>query len=160
MNVDIKGYEEYYKISDKGVVTNKKTNKNMKPSLNSSGYLRCALNVNYKKNNRFFIHRLVAEHFILNKENKPCVNHIDGNKLNNSVDNLEWVSYSENIKHAFDLGLNKSGEEHGQSKLTCKEVKKILSRYKNENISQRKLGQIYDVAHSTIGAIVRGETWE
>lgn len=55
-----------------------------------------------------YIHRLVTETFIPNPENKPTVNHKDGNRYNNCVDNLEWATYSENIQHAFNTGLNKS----------------------------------------------------
>lgn len=53
----------------------------------------------------YLIHRLLAEQYLLNIDNKPCVNHKDGNKLNNSLDNLEWVTYSENTRHAFATGL-------------------------------------------------------
>ena len=70
-------------------------------------YYVVSLKQNGKKAKNFFIHRLMAETFIPNPENKPQINHIDGNKLNNSIDNLEWVTCAENAQHAIRTGLDK-----------------------------------------------------
>lgn len=75
-----------------------------------------------------YIHRLVAETFIPNRENKPIVNHIDGDKHNNHVTNLEWVTYSENSKHAVELGLTRSGPESTKAKLRVEQVHAICRR--------------------------------
>jgi len=82
------------------------------------GYMQVALSIN-KKHTCFKVHRLVAEAFIINHDNKPQVNHKDGNKLNNSVYNLEWVTSSENQKHAYDNGLKVPhiGALHQNSKI-------------------------------------------
>ena len=94
----IEGFEDYY-VSDKGdVYSNKRSKlKKLKPG-NTSGYLRIIIcNAGHPKG--FLIHRLVAQAFIPNPENKPCVNHKDGNKHNNCVDNLEWCTYEENNQY-------------------------------------------------------------
>lgn len=70
------------------------------------GYREVLLSENGKTKN-YFVHRLVAQAFIPNPDNLPCVNHRDGNKLNNSVDNLEWCTHRENTKHSFRIGLQK-----------------------------------------------------
>jgi hypothetical protein len=92
-----------YIVSSSGKVYNRKTKHIMKCSPNS-GYLNVTLRIN-NKSNRYRINRLVAEVFIKNPEKKKVVNHIDGNKINNNLSNLEWSTHKENTNHALDTGL-------------------------------------------------------
>jgi hypothetical protein len=97
------GYEGLYEVSIYGEIKSIKTGKLLKPRL-STGYAMVALwNNGLRKDLK--IHRLVAIAYIKNPMNKPQVNHIDGNKLNNELSNLEWVTNSENLKHAYKNGL-------------------------------------------------------
>jgi hypothetical protein len=93
-------------VSNDGQIRNDKTGKIKAKNKDSKGYYSESLYKDGKAVTKK-VHRLVAEAFIPNPDSKPCVNHIDGNKLNNSVDNLEWVTHSENMRHAFDTGLAK-----------------------------------------------------
>lgn len=115
---DIPEYEGLYQVSNLGEVKSLSKNRNafnsyyvskeriLKPALNDSGYKIVVLTKN-KKPKSLRIHRLVALAFIDNLENKPQVNHKDGNKTNNNVENLEWCTNGENGKHAYKLGLKK-----------------------------------------------------
>jgi hypothetical protein len=103
--VDIKGYEGIYQISRDGKVFSLKNDLEFKLSIGTTGYYRVNLN-NKDRGKTHKVHRLVALHFIPNPNNYKCVNHLDGNKLNNDMSNLEWCSHKRNNNHARELGLN------------------------------------------------------
>ena len=122
------------------------------------GYRELILN---GKNHR--VHRLVAEAFIPNPNNLPCVNHIDGNKQNNFVKNLEWCTHSENMIHAYQTGLEqpRCGEQHHAHKLTEDAVKYIKQLYvkRDKEFGAVALAKKFNVDRTTIHDIVRGKTW-
>lgn len=103
---EILGYEGRYEVNQLGQIKATKSGKILSPQLGSNGYYKIGLRKLAGGNKvREILHRLVAKAFIPNPHNKPQVNHIDGNKLNNNACNLEWVTASENSQHAFDTGL-------------------------------------------------------
>ena len=118
---DIKGYECRYEISNQGRIRSKdrRVRIGRKDTYVSKGcflkgyverYHKVTLSLNNVKET-FYVHRLVADAFIPNNFNKPYINHIDGDKLNNDVDNLEWVTHKENMKHAKNNDLNKGARK-------------------------------------------------
>jgi hypothetical protein len=111
---NIIGYEDMYQISINGDVINKKKNTMIKPSVDSRGYYQVHFSKNGKPK-KISLHRLLAIQFIPNPLNKTQVNHIDGNKKNNAIDNLEWCTPSENIRHAWDTGLCKMTEKNRET---------------------------------------------
>ena len=132
----------------------------LKPAASRKGYLMVGL---YKNRKRIpvNIHRLVAKHFLHNPDNKEQVNHIDGDKTNNLVRNLEWCSCQDNIIHAHNKGLCNpvNGEEVGTSKLTTEKVHKIRKLYLN-NVSQHKLAYMFNVSQQMICKIVNNKCWK
>ena len=127
---DIEGYERLYQISTKGRIKSFYKNKAtiLKQNISGYGYLRVHLCKNKEVTN-FYVHRLVAETFIPNPKNLPEVDHLDGNKLNNCVENLRWVTSSENKKAAIKSGATKTGTKKSSSKLTADDVRYIRSKY-------------------------------
>lgn len=101
---EIKDTNNMFSISNLGNIRNNKTERVLKLQTDKNGYLRTRVTIN-KIKKTLKPHRLVAFYFVENKENKPQVNHIDGNKTNDSADNLEWVTNTENVKHAIESGL-------------------------------------------------------
>ena len=122
------------------------------------------------KGKAVYVHRVIAQYFVpqpclpLPKGDKIIVNHIDGNKKNNNYENLEWVTYSQNTRHAYETGLEKimSGENHHAHKLTIQDIKFIREHYKkrDKNYSSGALGKMFDVDSSTIRDIVKRKTWK
>lgn len=109
------------------------------------------------------VHRVVAIAFIPNPQNKPDVNHKDGNTRNNTVQNLEWVTKTENMQHALRTGLwhpeNRRGEKHPLSKLTKKDVYEIRNLLRQGNLTQREIAKMYSVCEERICRIKQNKTW-
>jgi hypothetical protein len=156
---DIKDYEGLYQVSNLGKVKSLKFGKEkiLKPGKSKKGYLAVVLCDNTIRKT-FKVHRLIALTFIDNLHNKPQINHINGIKLDNRVDNLEWCTNGENGKHAFDNGLRipQKGENRYNSKLKEFQVINI----KKDNRSHRVIAKDYNVDHSLIGLIKRGKCWK
>lgn len=160
---DIVGMESKYQVSNLGNVKSLPRfrkgkagcivpvrGKILSPKLNSSGYLTVHLRSD-DINKYPTIHRLVAEAFIPNTENKNTVNHIDANKLNNSVSNLEWSTHTEQMQHAVNNDLL---EIRGAPKFS-KDFKKEISDYYQQNqVSIKKLAEVFGVSERTAGRIV------
>lgn len=142
-----------YTIKEDGIYN--KFGRKIKGSVDNKGYRRLKINGRSVRE-----HRLIAMKFIPNPENKPQVNHIDGDKLNNHPSNLEWATNSENQKHAYRLKLNvsKVKEDNHNSKLTIEKVREYRSRHKNgESIKsiQRDCG----LAYNTVWLMIKNKTW-
>lgn len=153
---NILGFPGYW-INKKGEVLGRR-GKKLKLGKSTKGYYQIMLKTKQVKKG-FRIHRLVAQYFIYNDnpEQKNQVNHIDGNKLNNNVDNLEWCTNEYNHNHKMMNGLNVSfkGEEHGRSILTEKEVIDIFkSKEPYKNLMKK-----YNISKSTISSIKNRRNW-
>lgn len=144
----IKDFPNYF-IREDGLVWSLNKHRFLSPCPHTQGYHTVHL-CNKGKVKTHFIHRLVAEAF-LDKTVNTEVNHIDGDKQNNHVQNLEWVTHSENKLHALKLGLADSGERHKNSKLTDAQVIEI--RELKGKMSQSNIARKYGVSQTHVSAI-------
>jgi len=161
----IAGYKGIYEISNFGQIKRvakgpgTKPGTIIKPWIRSEGYSYHDLNKNGKRRH-FRTHTLVAKAFIGPPPTKKHqINHIDGNKQNNKVDNLEWVTPSENQRHARDIFGYWLGERGSASKLTPEKVIELRKMYKTGLYSQRELAKIFGIAQSSIWSIIHKITW-
>ena len=137
----IQGYSNY-EVSDEGQIRNSKTGRVLKLRKNHSGYLRVGLHKN-KKQKIHLVHRLVAEAWIPNPHNKPTVNHINENKEDNRVENLEWATYAEQNEHG-------TRTERTQKKVRCVETGTV---YDGVRDAERQT----NILHSSISKACQGK---
>lgn len=112
---------DLYDVSIDGIVTNRRTGLKKKPFVSDKGYYKVQLIVCGKKRN-VRVHRLVAFKYLSNPHGYSAINHIDGNKLNNSISNLEWCTNSHNILHGIETGLIGVGECKVNAKMSREDV--------------------------------------
>lgn len=173
MRKPVKDLEDLYEVDEFGNVyalpREKRTptttfiskERKLKPYNNGYGYMLVDMRKDGKRYMRV-VHRLVAEAFIPNPNNLPQVNHIDGNKNNNCVTNLEWCTCSENQQHGFDTGLKPQSSKHPFSKLTEEDIRYIRKYYKpnTRGFGMRTLAKKFGVSDSTIRQIIVGISYK
>ena len=134
--VEIEGFENY-EVSNLGKVRNIKSGRVLKTSLNNNGYLRLFLCKNNKRKH-LYLHRIIATAFIDNPDVKPCVNHIDENKLNNDLSNLEWCTVRENLIHG--TRTKRVAEKLSQKVIQLDLNDNILNVFKSMRQAERETG--------------------
>ena len=166
-----KGIVTDYEISDTGEVKSLKTNK-LLSQINAKGYRKVTLSIydpahpnqtKQEREKKIFVHRLVAETFIPNPENKPMVNHIDGNKANNNVSNLEWCTQKENMIHAFkylDIGRrDQYGEKNSSSIYKESQIHELCKLIEGGITNIKQLHEMTGIGEGTIIAVKNGDQW-
>ena len=175
---DIEGYEGLYQVSSLGRVKSLKrlitrkygykkreqriNEKLLRFSNNSKGYSQFKIN-KLGKQKTFRAHTLVARAFIPNHKKHEEINHKNGIKTDNRVENLEWCTRQENIDHAWKKGLVKNiqnGEKINTSKLTEKQVLEIREKYGSKKCNYSEIARKYNVWSSTISRVINKETWK
>jgi hypothetical protein len=160
-----------YKVDELGNVYGLSNNK-LKPATDKKGYLRVGLMINKKLQTKK-VHRLVAQAFIENPQNKPCVNHINCIKSDNRVLNLEWCTHKENTQHAIknnvfsfqnsDRSTNinpKKGELNGMAKLKAEQVLQIRELFKPRIFTRKMLAQKFNVTENCIKDVLSFKSWK
>ena len=123
-----------------------------------NGYMILNLRIDSKTYKKY-VHRMVAEVYIPNPDNKPEVNHKNGIKADCSVKNLEWNTRSENMQHAYKNGLiNNTGEFNGKSKLTETDILEIY-KLKDSGLKQKEIGERFPISITQVRRIVNGDKW-
>lgn len=170
---DLVGYEGLYQVSTLGNVRSvdriercgsffrRRKGTLLKQSINRGGYCQVHLNKDGNGCSKE-VHRLIAKTFIENKYDLPEVNHIDCDKTNNSVDNLEWVSREDNTKHAMEHDLKPHGDRHKSSKLRQSQVDWIRKNFdsNNKKYNTKSMAERFGVSRCTIRRVVLNQSWK
>lgn len=144
-----------YEVSDLGRVRGARGI--LAPVANGRGYVSVKLR-SPGRYRRYYLHRLVAMAFVPLVEGCPCVNHKDGNKANNCVDNLEWTDDAANKRHAVGLGLYEQGERRYNAKLTNSDVREIRHLCAS-GVPQRLVGIAFGISQGGVSQIVTRRKW-
>ncbi|USL89326.1 DNA endonuclease [Bacillus phage vB_BceH_LY2] len=142
-----------HKLTNTGV-------KELKGKLMKTGYVIVYIaNPIEGKGKEEYIHRLVAKNFIRNNTSGNIVNHLDGDKTNNDVTNLEWCDQKRNMNHAYEIGILSGGEQCNLSKLTEEKVVKIRKLFK-EGRTAKEISEMFELVPSNVRYIVNKKTWK
>ena len=154
---DILGYESKYQISNLGRIRNVKSKKLYIIGIDSNGYYRINLYDNLGKYKTYRVHRLLGMAFIPNPNNYPCINHIDGNKLNNDLYNLEWYTYKQNIIHAVQnkLRIAPTKEKHGRALLNID----LVNQIRNNALTLNQAKALCNISKTQYYRVKRGKGW-
>lgn len=163
----VPGFKNIFEVSDQGRVYRvvstygRPTRKLRKPERIKGGYLRVSLQ-HRKKRVRILIHRLVAMVFLGDCPDGFEVNHKDGDKENNAVSNLEYVTPKENVRHSLaKLGVQRaSGEHHAMRKLSWQQVREVRTKWLNDRVTKKQLAAEYGVSESAIGRVINRRNWK
>jgi hypothetical protein len=160
--IEVENYKGYF-ITETGKVWSSKTNRFLKTFVNRKGYLLVKLVNSREDQKTISVHRLVAQHYLTERGSGTQVNHIDGNKLNNSKGNLEWISCLDNVRHSWAIGLHtndlRKGTNNKQSKLNDEAVLDIRLRLQNGE-KLKEIACDYRVDISLISLIKRNKIWQ
>jgi len=164
---DVVGFEDYFKVSNLGRVQSKRTGKILRQYKGKNHRLHIATRIGGRNGLSycFKVHRLVASAFIPNPENKPQVNHIDGNPSNNVLSNLEWATSEENIRHAIDnnlmVGCLTKGTSNPNSLLSEADVEYIRNNYKPrcKVFGCRALANKLGVSHCIVSYVINNKRY-
>lgn len=154
--------KDYYTINENGEIYSDNSGLMKTRNKGKTNYQIINFQMNDKRKQTFMVHRLVLMAFDpLDNQEELEVNHIDGNKENNKLDNLEWCTSSENQIHAFHTGLQKPrrGEESNFSKLKECDIKKIFELRK-EGKTQKEISELFNCTRSNISYILNNKTWQ
>ena len=159
--VKINGLPTMYIVSNTGIIKNKFTGREIKQGLHYKGYPTISLQYGNGQTLGTFVHRVVAQAFIPNPENKPQVNHINGNKLCNWYKNLEWCTASENIQHAIKEGLfyTGQGEYANAAKYSEKQIHQVCSLLALGKFTNTEIANFTKVDVANISKIKNKEIW-
>lgn len=157
---NIKGYETIYQISNLGNVKSLKNNKLLKTRIRKNdGYVDIKLSKN-GKSTRFLLHRLIAIAFIDNPNNKSQINHKNGLKNDNRIENLEWCNNSENAKHAENNNLRShEGIKNSHAKLNELDIK-FIKYWLSKNFKSVDIAKHFNITPAQIGHIKHGRSWQ
>jgi hypothetical protein len=170
--IEIQGYEGLYSVTSDGRVWSHPKGTNTKNgrwlSLDNSGRYPVVGLMKDGKKKRHSVHRLVAQAYVLNPNNLPQVNHINGNRTDNRAENLEWVTSSENRIHAWNTGLQVATEDHkasarkagyGRRLFSMEQAEDIRAAYASGDMNQYELAAQYNTSQAVINGIVLNKTY-
>ena len=150
-----------YEINSEGIVRRISTKRIKKSFKRPDGYIGIQLYITKEKVKNYQLHRLIANAFIPNPDNKLYVNHIDSNRENNSLNNLEWVTFEENVRHGYESGYaSNKGSNNGFSVLTEEQVLEMRRKRENNKLTYQQLATQYNVSYGCVAGIIQRKNWK